>query len=578
VLSKGAAQSGGPAADKSRDNANLERRFRGGEAMCGLFGGHSALLVEEPAKILFHRGPDQQGHKTFVDGHGRPFVLGMTRLSIVDRRDMPIPFCTRGATIAFNGEIYNWRDLRSKLQSRGIKFETETDTEVVLHAFLEWGPACLDRFNGMFAIAIWSNRQIFLARDRLGKKPLFYCADGDQFAFASELKAFATLESSEIDICEKLEFYFDEHTPFKHIWSVRPGECVTYDTSLGNIKHATWWRFPDYEGSIDNLDEALSIFIPLFEDACRIRQVADVPVTMFLSGGIDSSLIQAVVKSPTTYTVQFDEFRETIDEESLVKEFSEFAGFEARIIRPSREDFFDVFPYLARFIEFPVGSLSIFPLFCLAKQARADGFKVALSGEGADEFLNGYYRNELLLDEDALIERYLTGSYRHLSNRYFGSRLERMSRMASRDGLNSVNVLKELFAKRWDDTAPFVHNMSHIEATIFLQPLLTMADRMSMGNSLEVRNPFMDVRLVELSAKLAPSLRYGPEGRGKYILREALKRLIGTDYLAITRRPTKHGLPSPVNTWLFRKNTFDRRDWNKIMLGECLRQMSLRCV
>ncbi len=202
-----------------------------------------------------------------------------------------------------------------------------------------------------------------------------------------------------------------------------------------------------------------------------------------------------------------------------------------------------------------MGSFSIFPLFCLAKQARANGFKVALSGEGADEFFNGYYRNELLLDEDARIERHLTGAYKHLTARYFGSRLERMSRMASRDGPNGVALLTELFGRCWDENAPFVHNMSSVEATIFLQPLLMMADRMSMGNGLEVRNPFIDYRIVEFSAKLAPEVRYGPDGRGKYILREALRRLVGNDALAITRRPTKHGLPSPVNTWLFRKNT-----------------------
>jgi asparagine synthase (glutamine-hydrolysing) len=547
--------------------------------MCGVFGGHPQLLVDNPESLLLHRGPDQQGHQTSTDGQGRPFVIGMTRLSIVDRREMPIPFSARGATLAFNGEIYNWREIRSKLQSRGIRFETETDTEVVLHAFLEWGPACLERFNGMFAIAVWSNGQVFLARDRLGKKPLFYCLHSEKFAFASEIKTFATLEFAEVNICEKLEFYFDEHAPFKNTWSVKPGECVIYDTRSGRIEHSLWWRFPEYDGSLRDIDEALRTFIPLFEDACRIRQTADVPVTIFLSGGVDSSLIQAIAKLPVSYTIQFDEFKETIDEESIVKEYAEFLGFDAKVVRPTRDDFLDVFPDLARFIEFPVGSFSIFPLFCLAKQARAKGFKVALSGEGADEFFNGYYRNELLLDEDFRIERHLASSYRHLAGRYFGSRLERISRMASRDGLNSVALLTELFAGRWDENAPFVHNMSSIEATIFLQPLLMMADRMSMGNGLEVRNPFMDYRIVEFSAKLAPELRYNTaEGRGKHIVREALKRVVGTDTLAITKRPTKHGLPSPVNTWLFRKNTFDRRDWNRIILGECLRQMALRLI
>jgi asparagine synthase (glutamine-hydrolysing) len=546
--------------------------------MCGIFGGHPDLLISNSEKVLFHRGPDQQGRETFLDRRGGPFVLGMTRLSIVDRREMPIPFGARGAWIAFNGEIYNWRDIRAKLERVGVRFETQTDTEVVLHAFLEWGPQCLQRFNGMFAIAIWRDGELFLARDRLGKKPLFYSVENGGLAFSSEIKAFSRLELNEIDICEKLEFYFDDYAPYRNVKSVKPGQYILYDTASGEIDGRTWWKFPDYDGSISDLKTAVSEFLPLLEDACNIRKTADVPVTLFLSGGVDSSLIQAILKFETTYTVQFSELKATINEEDLVNEFAEFLGFEPRIIRPTREEFLAVFPYLARYIEFPVGSFSIFPLFCLARQARTDGFKVALSGEGADECFNGYYRNEMLLNEDTMIEAYCTGPYGHLANRYFGSQIERISRMASRNGLQGVPALVELFRPIWRDDVPFVHNISVVEAAIFLQPLLIMADRMSMGNSLEVRNPFMDYRIVEFSTKLTPNLRFNGHGRGKYLLREALKTVLGTDRLGITRRETKHGLPAPVNAWLFQKNTFERREWNKIMLGECLRQMTLRLV
>src|SRR5436309_503867 len=133
--------------------------------MCGIYGGHPALLQSNAGQLLLHRGPDQQGSQAFQDRKGSPFLMGMTRLSIVDRRDMPIPFTARGASIVFNGEIYNWREIRTKLEKSGTRFETQTDTEVVLHAFLEWGPACLDRFNGMFAFAVWHNGELFIARD-----------------------------------------------------------------------------------------------------------------------------------------------------------------------------------------------------------------------------------------------------------------------------------------------------------------------------------------------------------------------------------------------------------------------------
>jgi asparagine synthase (glutamine-hydrolysing) len=298
-----------------------------------------------------------------------------------------------------------------------------------------------------------------------------------------------------------------------------------------------------------------------------------VPVTIFLSGGVDSSLIQAVLKFDVSYTVQFAEFQSTINEEQYVREFASKLGFEARIVRPTREGFLETFPALARHIEFPVGSFSVFPLYCLAQQARRDGFVVALSGEGADELFNGYYRHELLLREEAELQGEFAGPYGTLCRRYFGTPLERFCRMASRQGLSGVPILLEQFAPLFSAKRTFAQNLSVVEATVFLQPLLVMADRLSMGNSLEVRNPFLDYRIVQFSARLADRLRF-QEGQGKWLLRQALKELVG-DTLEITRRRIKHGLPTPVNQWLFRSSAFDRRDWNHILLGECLKQLAL---
>jgi len=543
--------------------------------MCGIFGGHTDALAPNAEPLLCHRGPDQQSHLTFKDRKGRDFTMGMTRLNIVDHRDMVIPFQAAGHTIVFNGEVYNWRAIRGELEAKGVKFTTETDTEMVLHAYAQWGPACLQKFNGMFGFAIWNDGKVFLARDRVGKKPVFYFSSGEKFGFASEAKVFRDIELNEIDVCERLEFYFDEHTPFKNVYSLKPGEYLEFDTGTGAIKKTRWWTFPTYVGDIEGMDAALKEFIPLFEDACKIRKIADVPVTLFLSGGIDSSLIQAVLKMPVTYTVQFPEFKDTINEEQYVAEFAKEGKFEARVLRPTREEFFDTFPLLARHLEYPAGSFSVFPLFCLAKRARADGFRVALSGEGADEMFNGYYRNELLLNEDAMVEKHLRGEYAHLASRYFGTTMDRFCRMASRNGLGDIPMLAALFSRIWDAKAPFAHNLSAVEATIFMQPLLQMADRMSMANGLEVRNPFLDYRIVELSARLAPAVRYAG-GHGKAVLREALKRLLGRTDLGILKRETKHGLPSPVNNWMLKRNTFDRKDWNQLLLGECIRQMSSR--
>ncbi len=239
------------------------------------------MLMDNAALLLVHRGPDQQEKVTLTDRRNDPFEFGMTRLNIVERNDITIPFEARGTYISFNGEIYNWREIREKLKEKGVRFDTNTDIEVFLNAYLEWGPACLNLFNGMFAIAIWKEGELFLGRDRLGKKPLFYYSDADGFAFASEIKAFSRLELEEVELCQKMEFYFDEFAPFQNVKSLRPGEYMLYDSSTRNQKLTKWWSYPKYEGSISDMDTALKEFIPLFEDACRLRKMADVPVYPF---------------------------------------------------------------------------------------------------------------------------------------------------------------------------------------------------------------------------------------------------------------------------------------------------------
>jgi asparagine synthase (glutamine-hydrolysing) len=541
--------------------------------LCGIFGGAAALISNNAEQLLRHRGPDQQGRVVVKAKSGREVVVGQTRLSVVYKEDVPTPMTKGDATIAFNGEIYNWLEIRQALEAKGHRFETPTDTEVALAAYLEWGPECLNRFNGMFAIAIWHDDKLFLARDRLGKKPLFYTHGPRGLGFASELKVLRELDFKEVPICTALEFYFDQFTPFSNVQSLRGGEYLLYDANSNDVQVRRWWSFPEASGEITEPGPAIDQFIDLFSDACRTRKVADVPVTIFLSGGVDSSLIQAILKLDVSYTVQFQEFESTINEKKLVLEFAERLGFEPRIVVPTRDDFLNTFGDLARHIEFPVGSFSVFPLFCLARAARRDGFVVALSGEGSDELFNGYYRNELLLREQEDLAPDFAGAYGTLCARYFGSPLERFCRMASRQGLAGVPLLLDYFGPLWRKNKSLGQNLSCLEATVFMQPLLVMADRLSMGSSLEVRNPFLDYRIVEFSAKLADSLKFR-DGQGKWLLRKALQKLVGPD-LGITRRTIKHGLPAPVNQWLFKSSAFDRKDWNHVLLGECLKQLAL---
>lgn len=544
--------------------------------MCGIYGGHPELLAADAGGRLRHRGPDQQGHLDIVDANGRALRLGQTRLSIVDRHDVPVPLSLGDATIVYNGEVYNWRSLRGQLEALGHRFTTQTDTEVVLAAYLEWGPACLERFNGMFAFAVHRGDAMFLARDRMGKKPLFIVQDHDgRFAFASEVKAFPNLAYRPDPAYERLEFYFDRATPFtaagQPVVSVCPGETLTVSLDTGEATQRTWWRMPEADAVVADDGDALRLFLDLFTDACELRKLADVPVTTFLSGGIDSSLIQAVVKSERTYTVHFEAFDGKIDERPYVRELAERLGFDAQVVMPTKDDLVEHLDTIARSIESPVGSFSLLPLFMLSRAARADGFEVGLSGEGADELFNGYHRTGVLLREEALIERESAGAYGPLARRYFGSGLERFARMASRDGLAGAVELAQLLRPRWREGAALSENISRVEAGVFLQPLLAMADRMSMANGLEMRNPFLDHRIVDLAFRLHPTMKFR-DGQGKWLLRRALRELVGGDMGVVTRRD-KHGLPAPINRWLFDDDGLGRKPWNALVAERAVTQL-----
>ncbi len=544
--------------------------------MCGIYGGHPGLLAADAGERLRHRGPDQQGCIDTIAPGGQPLRLGQTRLSIVDRHDVPVPLTLGDATIVYNGEVYNWRALRDQLEALGHRFTTQTDTEVVLAAYLAWGPGCLERFNGMFAFAVHRGDTLFLARDRMGKKPLFVVQDRDgRLAFASEVKALADLAYAPDPACDRLEFYFDQATPYtaagRPVVSVCPGETLTVSLSDGTSTRQTWWRMPDADAALDDEGEALRLFLDLFADACGLRKLADVPVTTFLSGGIDSSLIQAVVKSERTYTVHFEEYRGRIDERPYVRELADRLGFDAQVVVPTRDDLVEHLDTIARSIESPVGSFSLLPLFMLSRAARADGFEVGLSGEGADELFGGYHRTGVLLREEAWIERESSGAYGPLARRYFGSGLERFARMASRDGLAGAVALAALLRPRWREGASLLENITRVEAGVFLQPLLAMADRMSMANGLEMRNPFLDHRLVDLAFRLHPSLKFR-DGQGKWLLRRALRELVGGDLGVVTRRD-KHGLPAPVNQWLFEDAGLGRKPWNALVAERAAAQL-----
>jgi asparagine synthase (glutamine-hydrolysing) len=540
--------------------------------MCGVLGGVNTRFDASSVELLRHRGPDQTDLVQERLDDARTLTFGQTRLNVVDRRDIKLPIRRHGATILFNGEIYNWLELRKELEDLGSSFETRTDTEVALAAYQQWGTGCLSRFNGMFALAIWDGRRFFCARDRMGKKPLFYRLSRGCFEFASEIKAFSDLSFVGNEIFDLLEFCPNEHTIYRDIFGLKPGHYLLYDPSCGTLETASYWDIPHHAGDrISSRRAAVDRFIELLEDSVRLRTRADVPITLFLSGGIDSSLLAALARPTEAYTCQFSEFASTINEEDYARDLASRLGIQLHVVRPTREEFVCDLPKLAYHLEMPTGSFSVFPLYCLAKAARQDGYKVVLSGEGSDELFGGYARNEFLLAHTLDASDHRVAQYMSMLRRFEGSDLDRFCRMASRSGLQGAALLRSYLSSLWSGQKSMVDNMCYVEARVFLQPLLQMADRMTMANSLEARNPFLDHRIVEFAFMLDDSLKFR-DGVGKWIVKAAADKVLPAGSLALART-VKHGLPTPVNLWVQGSHSFDRKYWNALMTAECIKSL-----
>ena len=540
--------------------------------MCGILGGINTGFDEKSAARLGHRGPDQSGFVTETVPQFGTVVLGQTRPNIVDREDIDLPVRLGDATILFNGEIYNHCELRRELEALGWLFQTSTDTEVALAAYLQWGEDCLRRFNGMFALVVWDGRRFFCARDRMGKKPFFYRYNDRKFEFASEIKAFDDLEFIAQDVFDLFEFCFNEHTLFRDILALRPGHYLIYDLHRGTCDTRAYWDIEHQVGQkITDEREAVDTFIELLEDSVRLRQRADVPVTMFLAGGLDSSLIATLARIDEVFTCQFDEFRDTINEERYVRDLAQKVGFHVNMVRPTKEQFFGDLAAMAYHLEMPTGSFSVFPLYRLALVAREAGFKVTLSGEGSDEIFCGYARNEFLLADELSPTGAKQQHYASMLRRYHGSGLDRFCRMASRSGLVGASLMKMFLTEHWSDRRSILENICYIESRLFLQPLLQMTDRMTMAHGLEGRCPFLDHRIVEFAFSLDDSLRYR-DGSGKWLVHQALSRLLPADTLVL-HRGVKDGLPTPANLWMQGRHTFDRKHWNALMTAECIKSL-----
>lgn len=568
--------------------------------MCGIVGvfdcrGESVInreLLTRMNEAQFHRGPDESGI------HTEPGVgLGHRRLSIIDLSSGQQPLFNEDKTVvvSYNGEIYNFADLSIELRALGHTFSTHSDTEVIVHAWEEWGEQCVNRFRGMFAFAVWDrNRQtLFLARDRMGIKPLFYAFLPDQkLIFGSELKALLKHPQLPRDIePAAIEDYFafgyipDPKTIFSSVSKLPPGYTLTVKRNGKIPEPVQYWDVP-FSGTVSGSEEDIQReLIERFEEAVSIRMVSEVPLGAFLSGGVDSSGVVAMMagasKDPVnTCSISFGnpEFNETQFAQMVVDRYQTNHAIEQ--VDPNDYDLVD---QLAQLYDEPYADSSAIPTYRVCELARKR-VTVALSGDGGDENLAGYRRHRWHMNEEAIRSRLPAGirrplfgilgqcypkldrapkflraktTFQALARDSSDAYLHSVSAMADstrgqlfsgelKSRLNGYNA-KEVFRK-YAEQAPTDDPLSLIQyldmKTYLPGDILTKVDRASMAHSLEVRVPLLDHELVEWMSGISPQLKL--RGRdGKYIFKKALEPHLPDDVLY----REKMGFGVPIRDW-----------------------------
>ena len=590
--------------------------------MCGIVGifdihGNSEIdrdLLSRMNESQFHRGPDEGG------GHTEPGLgFGHRRLSIIDLSSgqQPMHSWDGNVVLTYNGEVYNFPQLRRELESLGYVFRTHCDTEVILHAWLAWGEACVDRLRGMFAFAIWDRVQqtLFLARDRLGVKPLFYAelANG-HLIFGSELKSlkFHPLLPKNIDHTA-IEDYFsfgyipDPKTIYRGVHKLEPGYCLSIKRGQKTLQPRQYWDVKFQVGQIHNADEAGEELIERLREAVKIRMVADVPLGAFLSGGVDSSAVVAMMAGLSndpvnTCSISFGDPK--FNEAQFAAQVAERYHTVHRVEQVDPDDF-SLIDRLSGLYDEPYADSSALPTYRVCELAKRQ-VTVALSGDGGDENLAGYSRYRWHTQEErmrALLPDALRlPLFSTLGKLYPNldwapkalrakSTLESIGRDSMAGYFHSVSVMSDelrnqLFSdhlktqlqgyqaievfRRYRQQAPD-HPLSMVQyldlKTYLPGDILTKVDRASMAHALEVRVPILDHKLVEWMATLPPDLKL--QGRqGKFVFKKALEPYLPNDILY---RP-KMGFAVPLGSW-FRGPLKQRVQ--QALLGDVLRQTGL---
>ena len=559
-------------------------------AIAGILSNNTSLVSVERLKnmtdVMIHRGPDGEGHWISTN---KCVGLGHRRLSIIDlseQASQPMHFSNR-YSLVYNGEIYNYIELRETLYKLGYRFRTQSDTEVLLAAYDYWKEDCLQFFDGMFSFAIWDEQEqnLFAARDRFGEKPFYYYEEGDQFLFSSEMKGLWAVgvekEADEKMILNYLTLGYVQNandkaqTFFQKIYSLPPAHFIKFSLKeFCSHKHCYWTL--DKENRIDiGVDDAIEKFNDLFQNAIRLRLRSDVPIGTSLSGGLDSSSISAVLAEMNVKTKSFSSVFPGFanDESSYIKAVTNQFQLENYTVQPSADGLVKEFRNLCYYQEEPFSSTSIYAQFKVYELAKNNGVKVLLDGQGADETLAGYhkyihwYLQQLFnrfkfkktRDEQKTFRNrkipFKSGAGNFLAS-FFPAHtailLEKneYNRTSHHPDINP-DLIESLRGREWEGIhKPVITKLNDIlyfnTIHLGLEELLRFADRNSMAHGREVRLPFLSHELVEFIFRLPASYKMH-DGWTKWLLRHSMKQRLPD---TITWRTDKTGFEPPQKLWM----------------------------
>jgi asparagine synthase (glutamine-hydrolysing) len=564
--------------------------------MCGIvgFNSNNSNTLRNMLDKLHHRGPDDLG-MIFKNN----FSMGHVRLSIID---LTIgghqPMVYENLTLVFNGEVYNHSEIRLTLESFSYTFDSSSDTEVVLKAFHKWGVNAVDRFIGMFAFSIFDSitEELYIFRDRMGVKPLYYYKNEEMFAFGSEIKSLLEYDENVEINKEALYEYFkfgyisSNGSIYNNIYKLLPGHYMVYNNNNNNIKTIQYWsveKFLLMDEFIKSEEELIDDLENLLISAFKYRMVSDVPVGIFLSGGIDSSLVAAILQKHYggihTFTIGFES--DKYDESVYAEKIADYLGTKHTTKIINTDDAKDYLYELANIFDEPFGDASAIPTLLVSKLAKDNGIKVVLSADGGDEIFCGYERYWKIFKIGKIIfkipypirygmskimslfnEKYLSNFFKITNFQKKYSTLKNMLKAKDWNSLyinmishhNNDNLDKLLnysiidkssVLEKYFDITKKIHPMQGMmlwdQHRYLSDNILVKVDRATMYNSIEGREPLLDHRIAEFMARVPFSYKY-KNGNSKYLLKKVLERYVPKELFV---RP-KMGFSIPKEEWL----------------------------